>query len=62
MFVTTASGVNNMLGNINSLKLPDPWQHQAVNLLRQPARNSSTISFHRSFSTGLLPLIMPQRS
>ncbi|MFO1438060.1 MAG: DEAD/DEAH box helicase [Verrucomicrobiaceae bacterium] len=23
-----------MLGNINSLKLPDPWQHQAVNLLR----------------------------
>lgn len=23
-----------MLGNINQLKLPDPWQHQAVNLLR----------------------------
>ena len=34
MFVTSGSGVNNMLGNINSLKLPDPWQHQAVNLLR----------------------------
>jgi methylmalonyl-CoA mutase cobalamin-binding subunit len=23
-----------MLANINQLKLPDPWQHQAVNLLR----------------------------
>ena len=34
MFVTSGRGVNNMLGNINSLKLPDPWQHQAVNLLR----------------------------
>lgn len=34
LFVTTHNGVNNMLGNINSLKLPDPWQHQAVNLLR----------------------------
>lgn len=24
-----------MLANINQLKLPDPWQHQAVNLLRE---------------------------
>lgn len=34
MFVTSGHGVNNMLPSLNQLKLPDPWQHQAVNLLR----------------------------